>query len=402
MRILFLGAAIAPHDDKTLTAEQKFGYVGRNTGNLLIGQSIFDELVFSDFSYGVNFPPEEVNTKFDLIVIAAANFIFKNFDFGNMADFLEPTKLPILMVGLGAQAPDDGSKIEDIPAGTRRLLSIVADRSKVIGVRGHYTAEVMNTFGHKNIRPVGCPSLYRALKRDLRIKRVDSFASARISFNGSRNVVQHSHSPTAALKLEAKLLALALTNSHNYVLQSELPELFIAAGEDMTPERTREITSILRHLGLHIAPEEYVQKVRENFKIFFDLGAWDEYIRNFDISIGSRFHGNLIALTNGVPAVLFTHDSRTTEMAELMHIPHMPVDTAADADLEDVVGMADFAAFERRYRVLYDGFAEFLTENGVQHKLADAERLLDTGGEIRARERLSANANPGVEELKAP
>lgn len=379
MRILFMGAPISPHPQLGLSTRQKFEYVGNNTGNLLIGQSIFEEIVSTEHGYGMRVPVNEIDDRFDMIVIAAANFIFRNFDFGHLADYIEKTNLPVMMVGLGAQAPKEGHNFDDIPAGTKRLLSIVSERSKVIGVRGYHTAEVMEKFGHKNVRAVGCPSFYRALTRNLQITQPTNYANCRISLNGSRNVFSHSYSPSNALRVEAEIVKFAVTNELGYVLQNEEPELYIAAGDETSPDSMRHLSAIVRQMGLSITEEKYEEVVKSRFKVFFTLEEWDSYIREFDASIGSRFHGNLIALTNGKPAIIIAHDSRTTEMAQLMHIPHLRIDEIKNIDIIEWFNSADFNEFEKQYRQLYDHFADFLSENGLKHRLVDALPLIQQG-----------------------
>lgn len=124
--------------------------------------------------------------------------------------------------------------------------------------------------------------------------------------------------------------------------------------------------TIIKRLGLKTTSSQYAEHILDKGRVFFDLPSWDRYISQFDMSIGSRFLGNLIALTNGIPAFILAHDSRTTEMAELMSIPYAPVD---GIDVERILEEADFDAFEARYTQLYDQFAAFLTENGLRHKL---------------------------------
>jgi len=382
MRILFLGAPVAPHPQPGLTSEQKYSYVGQNTGNLLIGQSLFEELNFSEHAFGRRFTPEEVKERFDVIVIAAANFIFRNFDFGDLADFVDKAGLPIVMVGLGAQAPAQGGSFDDIPVGTRRLLSIVSERTKVIGVRGYYTAEVMNAFGHKNVRAVGCPSLYRAQNRELKINVLNDYSSARISLNGSRNVFGHSYAPAIALRVESDMIKLAIKNGLSYVFQNEDPELYIAAGDQLPDEKSGHLAAVVGQLGLPVSAQEYAEYLRANGKTFFTLGEWDTYIQGVDAVVGSRFHGTLIALTNGKPGVIIAHDSRTTEMAELMHIPHIRIDNIQKVEPTAWLSAADFGGFEAQYRKLYDRFAEFLSENGLSHKLKHAQPPAQRGGQI--------------------
>ena len=58
---------------------------------------------------------------------------------------------------------------------------------------------------------------------------------------------------------------------------------------------------------------------------FFDIEDWMNYIRNFHFVLGTRFHGTLIALLNGIPSVAFVIDARTREMCELLNIPHVDI-----------------------------------------------------------------------------
>lgn len=369
MRILFLGAPIAPKSTPGITDQQRFDATGKNTGNLLIGQSLFEELDFAEYGYGTCIPPGEANLRFDVIVVGAANFIFRGFDLGPMAEFIEKTMLPCVMVGLGVQAPAVGSAVTDIPEGTHRLLQIVADRSKSIGVRGHFTAEILNDFGIRTARAVGCPSLFRRLNRNLTIRRPPSDRPMRISLNGSRNVIVHAASTEAARWVEAQLLRLSVQNGYSYVLQNEMPEMQVLWADDDATEYLSELEAIVTKFDLGVTSERFLRHIKSTNRLFFDLNEWDEYISAFDLSIGSRFHGNAIALTNGVPAIMLTHDSRTTEMAQLMRIPHIMVEEVGTLDVKELALSADYDHFEQEYPSAYDRFVEFLDENGLPHKL---------------------------------
>ncbi len=376
MRVLFLGAPIQKLVRPDHPIEKRYLSVGYNTGNLLIGQSLLEELDLSDCAWGQHFDAAEVNEKFDVIVIGAANFIFSGFDFGYLADFVDATTLPCVMAGLGAQAPNIGDRLEGIPSGTRRLLKIVSERSAAIGVRGAFSASVINDFGVKNVEIIGCPSLYRTLKRELAIRPVPAAGSMdgiKVSLNGSRDIVGHSSSPNDAQRVAGYLLALSVSGGQPYVLQSEMPEMAAIENEDLQENDVIQLEQIARRFELPCDGPALAQHIRTTCKVFYDLGEWDRYIRAFDASIGGRFHGNLIALTNGVPAFIIVHDSRTREMAETMTIPHCGVeDVKTPTDIFERLKAADYDAFERSYTRMYDRYAAFLTRNGLKHKLRDA------------------------------
>ncbi len=376
MRILFLGAPIQAVVRPDLPLDKRYEAVGYNTGNLLIGQSLLEELAPSAYAWGHNFRPEEANEKFDALVIGAANFIFRGFDFGGLADFVAATKLPCVMAGVGAQAPNIGDSLQNIPDGTKRLLKVVSDRSAAIGVRGAFTASVINDFGIKNVEIIGCPSLYRTGRRELTItplpgaKTVDEL---KISLNGSRDVVGHSSSPGDARRVAGDLLALSFSGNRQYVLQSEMPEMAAIERAGLDDKEVRQLEEIARMFELPCDGQGLTDHIRTRFKVFYDLGAWDRYISAFDASVGGRFHGNLIALTNGVPAYIIVHDSRTREMAETMAIPHCGVEEiASPEDIFERLRSADYEAFERTYVRMYDRYAAFLAKNGLKHVLQNA------------------------------
>ena len=390
-----MGAPVAPYRHPSWTVRDQLAAYGNNSGNLLIGQSLREVLEISEFATEPN--PKSADDRFDVIVVPAANMIFKEFDLSSYADRIEATNLPCVVAGLGAQAPHAGEKVTDIPAGSKRFLKVIAERSKVIGVRGNFTAEVMSDFGITNVRPIGCPSLYRSHDRGLRIRRSRSGAPLRVTLNGSRDTIAHMRSPVHAQRVEAALIRLSIGRGYSYVLQSEDIEIDVLASQTTTSQQQAALEQLLRDLDASDAIGAFANHIRANGRLFFDLQSWDDHMRSVDVSIGSRFHGNLIALTNGTPAVILNHDSRTTEMAELMGMPHVFTEDVRQIDPEDLLEMADFDLFEARYQRLYDRFADFLAENGLSHRLQDALPVEDRDQLLRPAGRIALTDLPGAD-----
>jgi hypothetical protein len=122
---------------------------GRNFGNLLFTKSVYRQTVDEVRHLGFDFLQKLDGI--DQIIIPAANWISPEFDFTFLADQLEKTNLPILMVGLGTQV----RSLEDlggIPSSSVRLLKIIEERSSAISVRGKFTADVLEKLGIKKLR----------------------------------------------------------------------------------------------------------------------------------------------------------------------------------------------------------------------------------------------------------
>ncbi len=377
-RILLLGAPYSVVVSDSPDVRERFVRTGMNTGNLLIGNGMVKHLAYAClgvFKEGMS--SAQIQENYDLVVIAAANFLHPKFDFRVYSEALETTSLPVVMAGLGAQAPSSGAEMSDIPRGTWRLVEIAAERSVTVGVRGYYTAELLRRRGIANVRVTGCPSLYTSGEAAMRIRRPERIDPSRVAMNGSRNVTQHAGDVEAALKVESMLLAYAMGNRAPFVYQNEEPEIYISQGEEVASQSALA-ERICGELG--VPPAEFVEYARSLGKTFFSVESWFGWIREFDFSCGTRFHGNMAALLSGVPAVVVVHDSRTRELCEFAAIPHVGINDVDEVNPQRWYDAANYDLFEERYNVLLRKYVEFLDENKVAHTLHWAPDLPPRGG----------------------
>jgi hypothetical protein len=364
-RVLFVGAPYEVVSRESRTLAQCFEATGRNTGNLLIGYGLFTQLRYDKLeSYRYAMTPEYVEENFDQVVIAAANFLYPGFDFTPVSSFLDKIKLPVFMVGLGAQLPASSSELKNIPEGTWRLVEIAAERSHSVGVRGAFTADQLMAHGIKNVQVTGCPSLYTNLSDPIPIR--EPRVPERIVVNGSRNVVGHSSHPDAAKRAEVSILQWAMAHQAPYVLQNEQPEMQIAAGHDLAEHR-----QALKSLSTFFARDagdlaDYYQK---HAKVFFSIDSWFSWIANQEFCVGTRFHGNVAALLNGVPAVVVTHDSRTRELCEFAAIPSVDVAAINKFDPKELLASADLDRYRTTLLKNTAAYASFLDDNRISHKM---------------------------------
>ncbi|MGH8601714.1 MAG: polysaccharide pyruvyl transferase family protein [Gammaproteobacteria bacterium] len=337
---------------------------------MLIGDAVARLLDIDIVSSGTMVDIRNLNDTIDLLVIPAANFLSPVMDLSWLLPIVEGTNHRILMVGVGAQFPTTRIADAQLPETALRLMHAISDRSQSISVRGQFTADVLAKFGIKNTRVTGCPSLFRLGKEKLSI-RTPSPTSFKPVFNGSSNVLKHASSADEARKAELKLLRLAMELEAPYVLQNELHEMQIAARDKKGAEGCK---ATLHNLGADIKLDRYLKYIMEHAKAFFRADRWAEFMARHDIVIGTRFHGNIIALSQGIPAAFIAHDSRTVELCEALRIPFIALKQFADTDLRQIVEQLDFSKMEKYFPAARKNLASFFEENHVPHRLqADAE-----------------------------
>lgn len=102
----------------------------------------------------------------------------------------------------------------------------------------------------------------------------------------------------------------------------------------------------------------------------------DEWLNSFaanglSFSFGSRIHGSVMPILAGVPATVYTCDSRTREMAEFFDIPHI---LPADAEnkkfsLYELYLQSDYSDFNKNFSKRFDEFESFLRKCGITDKI---------------------------------
>jgi hypothetical protein len=136
--------------------------IGRNTGNLMFTNAVWRQVAWDHAEYSFSLDPDRVNQRFDQVIIPAANWLYEKFDvFGGLAAGVEKLRVPVILIGLGAQAGLEKA-IPVLPEGTVRLLRAVSERSALIGTRGEFTNSVLAHYGIHNYQSIGCPSLFLA------------------------------------------------------------------------------------------------------------------------------------------------------------------------------------------------------------------------------------------------
>ena len=369
MKRIYIRAGISPLDSVPIETAIERNMIKSNSGNLIYQYSVFRALMGEDTTFDardfvdVCSQPggvERVNETCDCAVLTLANAFRKDYPIGKLADMVKQLKIPCVVVGCGVQAANLAEIRDGLPfdGETRRFISAVLDKSAIVGLRGELTAEYLKGLGfvpERHFTVIGCPSffLHGPNLPEPRLAPIDS--NTRVSINTR---------PTQRPEMHA-LLARAERQFPNYHLVFQrIKELrMIAVGiPHRVPGPDRDHTGYYPFNQLH--PD-----VRSGRVIgFTEARTWMDYMKDIDYSFGSRIHGNIAAVLSGVPAFVFTSDTRTEELCRFGNIPYMPFEALkGDVDIRAILEGADFRGVLRGHRQRFEHYVDFLNRNGLEH-----------------------------------
>ncbi len=317
------------------------------------------------------------NNEFDFAVLRGSNYLHPAMDWENAPAVLSRLRIPILAFGIGAQAPARGPL--HLPESSRQVLSIIAERSASIGVRGAYTADVLWSLGIRESRIIGCPTVFRNNDPDLRIDLPPLEQVRRVAYTLRREVgSDYARDVERYLGLQRDtILSLAERFDLDLLAQGEVEEKAVLWG---TPEQREAAYGELRASGWLRGLDDPMERIYRSRLFYSDVVAdFETLLRRKDLVLGYRLHGNLMGLANRVPSVYFTYDSRTTEFAETFRIPSFDVFSGRTFRLEEYWNQTLFERFNRAYHERYRDMRLFLDENGIDHKMRAPQPLALAG-----------------------
>lgn len=301
--------------------------VGNNTGNLvfqyachkIIGEETL--VIGTETSWDVRAIQERCRA----IIVPSANFVRENFDMSGFVEYIERINLPVLFLGIGAQADAVGQRSFDLHPSIERLLALIRERSPKVAVRGDFTAQVLDGYGIPGIEVTGCPSNFLNPDPDL-ARHIHAKLQAPLS-----SFMTHGDEPwprnRRKQEVERRLVSWT-ARGPSVQCQQSVPAFmeYIRvnnpfAGSDMPGNREEA-------LRVALMPEAPLAEFRSfmaaRLRVYFSVPQWLEDSARFDFSIGLRLHGNMVAWQAGTPALWIYHDSRTHELAETMALPAIP------------------------------------------------------------------------------
>ncbi len=350
--------------------------LGTNSGNMLFSHSVFrtlstegTTLVANEFKIDLS-KADQVSEEYDAFVVPMASAFRLSFEksLNQHTDFIKKLKIPVIVVGVGAQSTldYDSARLKPIDASVKRFVSTVLNRSASIGVRGEFTAQYVCDLGFSpnDVDIIGCPSMFLD-GPNLRIeKKAPTLTpSAKVAINISPYVKEMGD--VLAVN-EAKYPGLV------YIPQDEQTLKYMVWGEAYGTRGTPDKNPV--HLS-------HTMFCADKVRAFIDLGTWLSYLQDFDFAFGTRIHGNVAALLAGVPSFVIAHDSRTLELAKYHEIPHRRLpDLTPGIDAAELYAEANYDALNRGHQTRFERFTGFLNKNGLSHVYAAGQtsRVFDT------------------------
>ena len=343
-----------------------------NTGNIAFRRAVYEHL--GGEAAGIKVVPwsaarKQAERAGQIGVIPAANQLGRHTDFGRLARRWSSLDVGMVMIGLGAQGPDD-ERIPDVSEGTLSWIRGIADRAPSthpnVGVRGTFSLRVLEHFGMADRATIlGCPSLFLNPN-----PRLGHEVGTKME-NLERVAVVAGHFGWEGLwRLEASLAKLVDDSHGSYVGQAPLEMVMLTRGEaDQIPDdalaRCRDF--IRPGMTMH----DFARWSRKHGNVFFDVANWLEHYRRFDLVVGTRIHGTVLALQAGIPALCIAHDVRTREMCHTMRIPFVPakdvLDGVTHGQLTTLVRERfDPSEFDANRLRLCGDYVKFLRNNRIE------------------------------------
>lgn len=308
----------------------------------------------------------QVRESCDFVLLRGSNYIHEEMDWGHFGAWLDALDLPVLCIGVGAQAETERPIV--LPPEGRRLWQQIAERA-TIGVRGAFSAETLHRNGIHNLEIVGCPSIFRARDRGMTLRHPEG-GPKRVTFSLRREV-----GSTYAVDIEA----FTATQKRIIAKLDLAADLYLSCHGE--PEEKafffKSPRNMERALAKLVAENWFDEITGARLKQLYESrlyyvgapGDYDVYAPQFDAALGYRVHAVLPAVAMGVPGVLFSYDTRSRELAETFDLPIYSPGEFERQTLAQALDPSRFTRFQSLFPERYDRMKAFIERNGVKTRM---------------------------------
>lgn len=319
-----------------------------------------------------------INSQCSHYVYSFANFIqFHNFRqekrdaYKNLISILGQAEVPLIPLGIGAQAPDHSNiSADDLPSEAIEFMKFLGEKAELISVRGEFTARVFRELaGVENTVVTGCPSFF---SQPQAFKKLYDFVqspekSLGVAFNATKLRDPHER----RLMLRSVLQDMYWVEVHD----DETHQFALKALNDPNNAEVPSYWSVYVDSDRpRVTKEELINHFSRRYRLFRDVQPWYQFhSEETRFSFGTRFHGNMAALLAGRPGMWVTHDSRTKELTRTLHLPNIPLEEAVEMTTPDLEAKAhnDLGALFDNLQPMFDTFNGFLDHYGLPAQKLD-------------------------------
>lgn len=347
----FINSNICTDNENINSFNTVMNVIGGNTGNSYITYSLIKAIfgkykkvpdIKSVYSYDFSKSEkeiDEINNSCSHVFLILQDQIRIEESYGlklpyeNIINFIKKINKPLIIAGLGANS-FNGFDIEfhkKLNSDLIYFLQFLSDNCNQIGIRGHFTEEVLSKIGVTNTKVIGCPSYFetgpdRIINKKQKIRTKDILLSSIIP---NKNLLKNNYQIMQDFS-DQKIIKAIYFN--------EFKDKF---------NRT-----------------EFKKIKEEKYRIFPNIEDWKNFISQFKFTIGTRLHGSIISMNAGVPAICCNNDTRTKEMSEFLKIPN--VNLSKKTNIIELYEKTDFEETNKQYPILYENYKSFMENNGIQ------------------------------------
>ncbi|KAF0250618.1 polysaccharide pyruvyl transferase family protein [Pseudomonas putida] len=336
-----------------------------NYGDMLVCAAI-QKLIPNESYHRVSFG-ENSTKKTDIAVLRGSTYLHNEFDFSKAIATIDSIESPIATVGLGAQNPSQDINFLDDNKLAHEFISKLAEKSSSISVRGEFSAEVVRRLGAKNVRVTGCPSLfYYSNKPEVSVSNLLPQRDRRIGISVHTGLSDNIYcrDPKRVFELHRNVILSIQNSTPNLKIfeQGTPHEFLISSPLEPFQDRIEAAAVLIKKLGLNavIRPEQLLSW----FSSFNTVEEWLSKARDFDAFIGFRFHGNMVALNQGIPCYYYTYDSRLEEFCSLYKLPNHKLENPFEDPVKSMLDH-DWDLTNASIKSCSEEMNSFWAENGV-------------------------------------
>ncbi|SDB47634.1 polysaccharide pyruvyl transferase family protein [Butyrivibrio sp. INlla16] len=298
---------------------------------------------------------KRINEEYSMYIIPLADAFRDSFIncLNALTRAIRKMTIPVVIVGVGMKIGISDSINDEHPCdqAVKDFVSAVLDHSSMVGVRGEITGSYLKRLGFKEgtqFTPIGCPSLYLH-GANLKLKRLTK------EINKDSGII-----------VNASMLS---TENINRFLRRILTEYPNAT---FIPQLVRELREM--YLGAIYRKEDTAYPIRttdevftsDKARFFVNVPSWFDYVKDRDLSVGARMHGNIASINCGIPSVLLVKDGRMKELIDYHKLPHATPDVIDDnTTLEEIVGRTNLYSIEDVHEANFRHYVDFLEQNNI-------------------------------------